>query len=183
MRGGLQAGAGALSGIYGAKAQYADFLLARGRTGEAKMLLAEASDEAPGDINVIILRGNIALRDGRIDEAYDNALWALQHDAMDPQAIHLMAQVKMRKNPILGIWWRYASMMGRFTRKQQIFICIALYLGWQFAYRGFIKGLPPPIPVIVAVSWIGFCILTWVGPSILNRMIRRELKSVRIKGF
>jgi tetratricopeptide (TPR) repeat protein len=166
-----------------AKAHYADFLLARGRLDEAKLLLEEASSEAPGDSSVVILRGNIALRDGRIDEAYGNALWALQQDAMDPQAIQLMAQVKMRKNPILGIWWRYAAMMGRFTRKQQIFICIGIYFAWQFAYRGFLKNLPPPIPLVSALIWISFCILTWVGPGILRRMINKELKSIEIKNF
>jgi tetratricopeptide (TPR) repeat protein len=170
-------------GYTDAKARYADFLLARGRIDEARTFLEEATGEAPGDTDVIILRGTMALRDGRIDEAYENALWALQQDAMDPQAIHLMAQVKMRKNPILGIWWRYAVLMGRFTNKQQILICIGIYILWQFTYRVLLKGFPSPIPEASAILWIAFCILTWTGPAILRRMVRRELKSVEIKGF
>lgn len=166
-----------------AKTRYADFLLARGRKDEAESLVKEAGAEAPDDIEVIVMRGLLALRQGRIEEAHDHAVWALGIDAVDPGALNLMAQVKMRKNPILGLWWRYAVAMGRFSFRMQIVIVIALYFGWRLLYGMVFKHLPEPLPLLIAGLWLGFCVLTWLGPSLLKRMVKRELKAVQLRRF
>lgn len=172
-----------MPGYVVAKTRYADFLLARGRKDEARALVAEAGEEAPDDIDVIVVRGLLALRDGHVDKAHDHAVWALGIDAMDPSAVNLLAQVKMRKNPVLGLWWRYAVAMGRFSFRMQILIVVALYFGWRLLYGAVFAHLPQPLPAVLLALWLGFCVLTWLGPSLLKRMVRRELKAVRLRKF
>ena len=165
------------------KTTYANFLVNRGRMKEANAVFEEVSEEAPGDIDVIILRGTMALRESRIDEAYENAMWALNEDATDPAAVQLLAQVKMRRNPILGLGWRYAAWISKFTNRQIIMIIIGIWLIWQVVFRGLLKQLPAPIPVMSALAWFAFCVLTWVSPLILKHMVKKELESVRIRDF
>lgn len=165
------------------KTEFSTFLVNRGRLDEARMYFDDVAEETPGDIDVIILRGQIALREGRSDEAMDNALWALSEDATNPEGIQLLAQIKASKNPVLGIWWRYAVWISRFSTKQIWAIVIGIYLAWQFLFRGFIKQLEQPLPTIAVILWVSFCLLTWIAPSILNRMIKKELESVKIKDF
>jgi Tfp pilus assembly protein PilF len=165
------------------KTEYSTFLVNRGRMDEARAIFDDVAEETPGDVDVIILRGQIALREGRTDEAMDNALWALSEDATSPQGIQLLTQIKASKNPILGIWWRYAVWISRFGTKQMWMIIIGIYFAWQFLFRGFLKQLEQPIPTIAVILWVSFCLLTWIAPSILNRMIRKELDSVKIKDF
>ncbi|MDH3742221.1 MAG: tetratricopeptide repeat protein [Hyphomicrobiales bacterium] len=165
------------------KTEFSTFLVNRGRLGEARMYFDDVAEEMPGDVDVIILRGQIALREGRSDEAMDNALWALGEDATNPEAIQLLAQIKASKNPVMGIWWRYAVWISRFSTKQMWAIIIGIYLSWQFVFRGFLKQLEQPIPTIAVILWLSFCLLTWIAPGILNRMIKKELESVKIKDF
>lgn len=165
-----------------AKTSYANFLLSRGRDDEAATLAAEVSQEIPDDIETILLRGRMALRDGDVDEARNNVMWALQQDATDHAALHLLAQIKMRKNPLLGLWWRYAIWMERFTTLQRWLLVIGLYVAWRFLFAS-VAVVLGPLAILLALAWLVFCVLTWIGPWLLNRMVRRELKSVEIKPF
>lgn len=164
------------------KTNYADFLLSRGRADEARRLVEEASEIDPGDSGVILMRAKMALRDGRIDEARENVMWVLQEDATDHEALHLLAQIKMRTNPVMGIWWRYAVWIERFTTWQRWGIVILLYIVWRFFYSA-AASVFGPLAVVFLVLWLGFCVLTWIGPTILNRMVKKELKAVQIKPF
>lgn len=164
------------------KTNYADFLLSRGRSEEAERLVEEASESAPGAEGVILMRAKMALRRGDIEEARDNVMWVLQDDATDYAALHLLAQIKMRTNPLMGLWWRYAVWMERFTTWQRWLVVIALYVVWRVFY-GAAHAALGPIAVVFLLVWLAFCVVTWVGPTILNRMVKRELKSVQIKPF
>ncbi len=165
-----------------AKSSYAEFLLTRGRTEEAAVLVDDVSREAPGDMTVILVRAKQALLAGNVEEARHNVLWALQQDATDYDAIRVLVQIKMRTNPILGLWWRYAVWIERFTNWQRWMFVIALYVAWRFFYASIVSVLgPAAIPFVLV--WVVFCVLTWIGPWLLSRMVDRELKAVRIKSF
>ncbi|MDZ7627569.1 MAG: tetratricopeptide repeat protein [Parvularculaceae bacterium] len=160
---------------------YADFLIDKGEIGEAEALLASAPDHTAGAESIVIARGKIALRRGRLDEAQELALWALQRDAQNANAINLLSQAKIKKNPVMAIWWSWAIFMQRFGGKTRIFIILGLWLAYNVASRTVLANAAPAIQTGAAVAWLSFCLLTWIGPAVLERMVAKELESVKIK--
>lgn len=87
------------------------FLLRRNRLVEAE---AEAAtlDSASEDQSALLLRGEIAIRRGRAEEARDFALWILSLDATSVGAQQLLAKVRASQSRLLGFWWRYSMFMA-----------------------------------------------------------------------
>lgn len=162
-------------------ASYADFLIDKGEIDAAEKMLRNAPDYVADTETLIIARGKIALRRGRLEEAHELALWALKHDAQNEAALNLLGQTKLKQNPLMAIWWRWAMFMQRFDGKTRVFIILGLWLAYNVASRTVLRVAPGPVQIGAAIAWVGFCILTWVGPAILGRMVQKELESVRIK--
>lgn len=160
---------------------YADFLTLRGRLDDAKALVARASEIGADDEDNLFARARIALHEGPLDEALDLTLWILQSDATDPRALNLLAQIKMRRNPILGIWWRWAVFTSSMSTGMRWTTVIGLYIVWQLFARTILARMPSIVATPVIFAWLAFCILTWVGPTILDRMVKRELRKVHVK--
>jgi tetratricopeptide (TPR) repeat protein len=160
---------------------YADFLTDLGRREEAKELIERAGKVAQDDHDTLLARARVALHEGRVDEAMDLTLWTLRHDANNVRAVHLLVQIKMRRNPILGVWWRWAAFTGQMSTAMRWGLVIGLYVVWQIFARTVLARMPGIIAAPIIFAWVGFCILTWIGPSILSMMVRREVKKVSIK--
>lgn len=160
---------------------YADFLTQRGRLADAKALIAHASEIGPDDEDNLFARARIALHEGRLSEALDLTLWILRSDATDPRALNLLAQIKMRRNPILGIWWRWAVFTSSMSTGMRWATVIGLYIVWQIFARTILARMPSIVSTPIIFAWLGFCVLTWVGPTILDRMVKRELRKVQVK--
>ncbi|MBK8458666.1 MAG: tetratricopeptide repeat protein [Phyllobacteriaceae bacterium] len=164
-------------------AGFADFLGKTGRKEEAEPLLARAVALQPDNLSVLVAAGTQDLRAGRIDEARDRALWALRENAEDPSAIALLVSIKTRQNPVMGIWWRWASLMERLSMPQRWGVIIGLYFVWQVFRRALLTAFPPMVQLVASLAWFAFCVLTWVGPSLFRRAVARELAGVKIKRF
>jgi len=87
----------------------------------------------------------------------------------------------MRRNPVLGLWWRWAVWMESFGGWKAWAVVIVIYFAFQAFRRTILIHFPPAVQTVVIVAWVAFAILTWVGPSILRRMIKSELKRVKLK--
>ena len=160
---------------------YADFLIARGDLAAAEPLARRAMAEHPDDPGVLTTVGEIALRRGRLDEAKELALWALQRDATNQSAVSLLCQVKMRRNPVLGVWWLWATWMQRLGSRNSWIAVIGIYIAFQIFARTILKEMPETVQTVVIAAWVSFAVLTWIGPSILRWMINAEMKRVRLK--
>jgi tetratricopeptide (TPR) repeat protein len=165
-------------GLTNARALYGDFLMNRGRLDDAAKITEELTSEDAGNVEAAILRGHVALREGRTSDAREDALWALSQEAENWHALGLLASIKMKTSPIMGLWWRYTVWMGKFTRAQRI----AIVIGLLFAVR-LVRAVAGPFAPVILTIWVLFCITTWIGPAIMRRMVERELKSVKIKDF
>jgi Tfp pilus assembly protein PilF len=164
-------------------ASFADFLSKTGRKAEAGTLLAAAAEIAPDSTSVLIATGTRDLREGRVEEAYDKAIWALRQDPNDPAAIALLVSIKTRKNPVMGVWWRWAGLMESVGSGTRWGIVIGLYIAWLVLSKQVLTRLPDMVHTVVVVAWVSFCVLTWVGPWIFRRAIARELRAVKIGRF
>lgn len=163
---------------------YGDYLIGVGRADEARILLDQAAKIQPDNGALILALGEQAFRVGNLDEARERALWVLSINSEDAGALALLAKVKLRRNPIMGLWFQWALWMQRFDGKQKLLILVGLYVGFQVLYRVLLAGGPPLVRTIALSAWLGFVLLTWVAPYILARTIASETKSVDLdKGF
>lgn len=160
---------------------YADFLTEKGDPEAAAALLEAAPDYVRDSASMLIVRGKLAFRRGDLDEARDLALWVLQHDAQNPAAVRLLCETKIRKNPLMAIWLRYANFMNRFDGKTRILIMLGLWLGVNILSRTVLSTAAQGVQIAVSGLWLGFCLLTWIGPAVLGAMVQRELKAVKLK--
>ncbi len=134
------------------------FLVNRRRFKEAAEVADEAGRIAPDDFGVILLRGDVALRLGKGDEARDFALWALSQKANHREAIRLLVSVKAHRSWWLGLWWRVNS---------NIWLRLLLV----------IATIPLGIWFLTPLYLIG-------GRLIFEHMLAQELKTVTLKrGF
>ncbi|HEY2707001.1 MAG TPA: tetratricopeptide repeat protein [Caulobacteraceae bacterium] len=135
------------------------FLLSRpGRLTEAAEVAEAAGRVAPDEFGVLLLRGDVALKLGRSEEAKDFALWALSQRATSREAIRLLVSVKARQSWWLGLWWRLNSSIWLRLALVAVFIPFGLWL----------------VPAVYMIA----------GRVIFQRMIEHELRTVKLKpGF
>ena len=131
------------------------FLMNRRRFKDAAEVADDAGRVAPDDFGVMLLRGDVALRLGKAEEARDFALWALSQKATNREAIRLLVSVKARQNWFLGLWWRLTANIWL----RLLLVIAALPFGLWF------------VPGLYLV----------VGRIIFDRMIKAELRTVKLK--
>lgn len=161
-------------------ADYAGFLIAGGDRARAGKLLQRALEIAPDNRGLILQLGEVAFREGRMEEARERALWVLSQAAEDRQALVLLTKVKARKNPVMGLWLNWAMFLGRFSGKAQLGLILGLWLLYQISARTFLTGLPMGVQIGIAWGYILFCLMTWIAPYIFARMVRAEMKKVQL---
>ena len=93
------------------RAEYGRFLLRRRRLKDAEAVAATIAVHIDLTL-VLLLRGEIALRRGRLNEARELALWILSRDAQHHQAIILLTLATANRNPFLKLWWRHAQIIS-----------------------------------------------------------------------
>jgi hypothetical protein len=150
------------------------FLLRRNDTRGAMEMAAQLGADVE-DHNVLLLRGHLALAQGRPRQARDFALWALKHDATEPAAKRLLTLARIRQNPILALWWRYARFMGPKPIWLRLMIIFPIIAASLVASQLLLGG--PWLLLVMIAFFAG-------GAFISQRMLDGEVKKVQInKGF
>ncbi|HWB76073.1 MAG TPA: tetratricopeptide repeat protein, partial [Nannocystaceae bacterium] len=84
----------------------------RGALDEADRHATEALEEDPEHVDALVAMGWIRLRQGNVTDAHEHARMALHGEPTDDGALKLLASIKARKNPIIGLWWRWSMWMS-----------------------------------------------------------------------
>ena len=124
--------------------------------------------------------GHVQLRRGRVEEAREHAVWALRGDPRDRTALLLLAAVKTRGNPFLGLWWRFSTWMGSLGDGRAILVLLAGYAAYRIAVISLDEADQKGLASLISLLWLAFAAYTWVGPAIFQRAVRRELAEVRL---
>jgi len=128
----------------------------------------------------LVLMGHVLLRRGQVQEAWEHARSALSEDATDAEALQLLCEVKARTSWFLGLWWRWNSWLNVLGDSRQIVVLLGLFLLYRVA-RQLAHDLDRPgLASVLNLVWLGFVVYTWVGPGMFQRMLRRELRGVRL---
>ncbi len=93
------------------RASYGLFLIRNRKLAEAALV---ADTVAQSDHSLaLLLRGNVALRRHRPQEAQDYALWVLSQDAGNQAALTLLVSAKAAQSRGMALWWRYHVFVAR----------------------------------------------------------------------
>lgn len=154
--------------------------LERGDVERAGQWAHEALTAQPELQDALVLMGHVHLRQGRIDDAREHALWALRQDAADEGSLRLLASIKARQSPLLGLWWRYAMFMGSLGDGKGTLVLLSAFVAYRFATQAAKDLGQPGLADLIQLVWLGLAVYTWVGPALFQRMVRRELETVRL---
>jgi tetratricopeptide (TPR) repeat protein len=162
---------------------FSRFQSERGKTAEAAALAQEALALAPNDVEAHIAAGLVALHEWRLPDARVHALTALSQAPSDPDAVRLMAMIKIRKNPLMGAWLVWGLFMTRVGNLPH-----RIFWNLSFNYLSIvviasIAISAPVVGTILFAVWLVFRFMTMIGPHLLERMVKRELRQVEIKSF
>jgi Flp pilus assembly protein TadD len=147
---------------------------------EARAREALAIDAACAD--AVLLMGHVLLRRGDIRGAREQALLCLQADASYAPALHLLCAVKMRANPFLGLWWRFAVWMGRFGNTNTLVVIIGSYVVYRLAAQLLDDNGYGSMATLLSILWLILCAYSWAAAGLFQKMLKKELESVRLRG-
>jgi tetratricopeptide (TPR) repeat protein len=161
-----------------------ELYLAAGDVARAGAVATEVLRADAENHDALVLRGGVLLRHGRVDDAREHAFWALRQRASSRSALALLVHVKARQSVWLGLWWRCNAWLGALSVSGRIFVL----LGGFTAYRVLTiaatqHGWAAPARAIEA-AWLCIVVYSWIGPAVFQRMLARELATVRLRrGF
>ncbi len=157
-------------------------LLHAGKLDEAEATALEALAIDAACADAVLLMGHVLLRRGDIRGAQEQALLCLAADANSRPALHLLCAVKMRTNPFLGLWWRFAEWMGRFGNTNTLVIIIGSFVAYRLAAQLLDDHGHGNVATLLSILWLVLCAYSWAAAGLFHKMLRKELESVRLRG-
>jgi tetratricopeptide (TPR) repeat protein len=157
-------------------------LLEAGKVDEAEAAAREALAIDAACADAVLLMGHVLLRRGDVDGAREQALLCLAADANSRPALHLLCAVKMRTNPFLGLWWRFAVWMGRFRNTNTLVIIIGSFVLYRLAAQLLDDAGHGDIATFISILWLALCIYSWAAAGLFHKMLKKELAAVRLRG-
>lgn len=157
-------------------------LLEAGKLDDAELHAREALAIDATCADAVVLMGHVLLRRGDVAGAREQALLCLSGAANFRPALHLLCAVKMRTNPFLGLWWRFAVWMGRFGNTNTLVIIIGSFVLYRLAAQLLDDAGHGDIATFISILWLALCIYSWAAAGLFHKMLRKELAAVRLRG-
>jgi tetratricopeptide (TPR) repeat protein len=163
------------------QADLAEHYLEEGTLFSAMRYAQEALRMAPSHVGALVAMGGIRLREGKVEEAREHAHWALRQAPNDPRVLTLLAAIKARSSFTLGLWWRYHAWMSRFADGQQVIVLLGAYVLYRVTDTSLTVMDAKQLSSLLELAWLGTCVYSWVGPTLFQRSIEKELQPVRLR--
>jgi len=151
-----------------------------GRLDQAEELAREALAMEAGDPGALVVMGHIFLSRGDLDAAHDQAVWVLSNNPDNTRALTLIASIKARRNPVLGLWWRYHTWMSKLGQKGVVVALLGAYMVYRVVAQATEDLGHANLSEGIEYAWLGVCAFTWFGPVIFKRMVDKELGRVEL---
>jgi len=162
------------------RALAAHIALDLGEVADAERAAREVLRQDPAHSEALTVLGHALLRQNRIGEARDTALWAVRNAPTSRAAIALMLAVKMRQNPLTGWVWRLNAWLASGSSRRTIVSLLGVYLAIRVATLLLQDFGYAPAATLLSYAWLGFCVYSWVAPVLFQRALQRELEDVRL---
>ncbi|MCK6549169.1 tetratricopeptide repeat protein [Myxococcota bacterium] len=129
----------------------------------------------------LAVMGRILLRRGDVAGAKEHAVWSIRSGGVSNDGLHLIANIKARESPLLGLWWRWATWMGEVGTSRGIVLLLAAFAIYRTITILF-EGTPNATLIpLVQLFWYAAVAYTWVAPSLYARMVNKEIESVSLR--
>lgn len=148
---------------------------------KARSLLQDSLQRSPQHQYSLVVMGQLLLREGRINEAYDHAIWALQQNSTDADALYLLSSVKARRNPLFGVWFRINSWLVAGGNTRTVSILVAAFVVFQVVSQVFKDAGYMEWSEATDYAWLAIVVYSWVGPVWFKKKVDDELKTVALK--
>lgn len=152
----------------------------RGNIDEAERYAREALEINPEDADALIAMGWVLLQRGELEDAREHAAMALRANPTDDGGLRLLAAYKARKNPFLGLWFRWAMYMARIGGRGEIVVLLVLFLVYRLLSLIFEDLGMEGARAIAGYVWMGIVLYSWISPEVFQRMLQRELEQIRL---
>jgi tetratricopeptide (TPR) repeat protein len=129
----------------------------------------------------LVLRGWVLLLKGQTGDAREHALMALRQNGESSQALRLLVAVKARSSPLLGLWWRYNAWMSARSSSSRVLVLLGMFVAYRLALIVTAQHGLDQVNRVVMFVWLAFVAYSWAGPAMFQRMLRRELASVKLR--
>lgn len=159
----------------GTWAALADYHKSQRDFDRAEQLAREGLKLNPENTEALLVMGDILLHRGDTGGAREHALLVLRQNANHEGAIHLLTAVKARESPLLGLWWRFNAFFGGGSITRRVVMLLGIYLAYRAGVLVAGDLGHQGVQAALMLTWLAFCIYTWVGPALFQKQIRREL--------
>ncbi|MDH0748908.1 tetratricopeptide repeat protein [Pseudomonas sp. GD03842] len=158
----------------------AEFHRASRHWEQAYQFARQALQASPGHPGAVIVLGHLLLREGDIGGARDHAIWALQENANNVAALHLLTAVKARSSLFLGAWWRFNSWMNERSATRAIILLLFMFVTYRVVVITLAAQGHPQVAQLVDWVWLAFAAYTFAAPQIFRRLLEKELVQVKL---
>lgn len=155
--------------------------LERGEMMLAERFAREALDQDSGHPDALVVMGYVELKRNHTQLAREHAVWVLHDRPDDHQALSLLAAVKARESKVLGLWWRWNTWMREMGDTRSTLVLLVAFAIYRAATI-LLEGTEyDRFAGMVTLVWLGAVVYTWVAPGMYQKMLEKELESVRLR--
>lgn len=129
------------------------------------------------DSNANLLVGRIYLKKGDLEDASYHAKFVLMNDPESHEALILLAQIKMKKNVIFGVYWNISASMSSLRGSRAALILISAYLVVNLVTQIMYDLKFENLAKLVSYSWVALVIYSWIGIPYFHKVLKKELDS------
>lgn len=158
----------------------AEYHRACGHWDQAQAFARDALQADPGHTGAVVVLGHLLLRQGDIAGAREHAIWALQENASNVAALHLLTAVKARSSVWLGFWWRLNSWMTERGSTRAIIVLLAMFVVYRVTVITVGAQGYPEAAQFIDWAWLAFAIYTFAAPQMFRRLLEKELVQVKL---
>jgi predicted Zn-dependent protease len=158
---------------------FADYYLRVGDLAQAEhfalAVLAQHAEDADGHL----LMARVCLLRDEVDHAERHVATAIADDPDSHEALRAFADVKTRRSPLLGVWWRWNAWMQRLGTRGMVSVLIGAYIVFNLTalvvedlgYRG--------ASSVIRYLWLALAVYSWVAIPLYQRRLKAELAKFR----
>lgn len=164
-------------------AEFAELLAELGQIERARACAEEALRLNPENHSALVAMGRALLLSGDVTGAREHAIHALRADPTAPSALALLTAIKTRTNPLLGVWWRYATWMDRIGPARSVIVLLAAFVLYRLAVIVSDQQGAAGLATGIQLAWLAIVVYSFAGPLLFQKALKRELESVELRRF
>jgi len=155
---------------------FGEFYLAQNNFNKADKFVRDALHEDAQDEDANLLMGNLQLKLGNIEEAEYHAKFVILQNPENQAALRLFSNIKLRKNILFGLWWRFNSKVASLSNVKSSLVLISAFLIFSVLSQIIGDLGYDSLAKSVSYTWLILVIYSWIGIPYYNKTLKKELE-------